>query len=123
MEKNINNIKAAIVEGLPEDVLLGMDVPLHKHLVKRLPDREQMELLHQLAKDHQVEISGISGYADKIEGGLAVVTPAQKTNQKSMRRYQPKKQQRYLATYRGDRAATTGGARRYRERRWQFVRT
>ena len=32
-----------------------MDVPLHKHLVKRLPVEEQIELLHQLATDQKDE--------------------------------------------------------------------
>ena len=30
-------VKPAIVQDLAEEVLLGRDVPLHKHLVKRLP--------------------------------------------------------------------------------------
>ena len=40
-------VKAAIVHDLVEEVLLGRDVPLHKHMVKRLPRREQMDLLRQ----------------------------------------------------------------------------
>ena len=50
------NVKAAVVQGLPEDVLLGRDVPLHKHIVKRLPKKDQVELLKQLARDHQVTL-------------------------------------------------------------------
>ncbi len=50
-------VRAAVVQGLPEDVHLGRDVPLHKHMVKRLSKNEQMELLQQLAKDHQVHLS------------------------------------------------------------------
>ncbi len=50
------NVKAVVVQGLPEDVLLGRDVPLHKHIVKRLPKKDQVELLKQLARDHQVTL-------------------------------------------------------------------
>ena len=46
-------VEAAVVENLAEDVLLGQDVPLHKHMVKRLSKEEQVELLHQLKKDNE----------------------------------------------------------------------
>ena len=46
-------VEAAVVENLAEDVLLGQDVPLHKHMVKRLSKEEQLELLHQLKKDNE----------------------------------------------------------------------
>ena len=49
-------MKAAIVQDLAEEVLLGRDVPLHKHMVKRLPKGEQMDLLHQLARDNEVQL-------------------------------------------------------------------
>ena len=41
-------MKAAVVQDLVEEVLLGRDVPLHKHMVKRLPRGEQMDLMRQL---------------------------------------------------------------------------
>ena len=41
-------MKAAIVKDLAEEVLLERDVPLHKHMVKRLPRGEQLNLLRQL---------------------------------------------------------------------------
>ena len=46
-------VEAAVVENLAEDVLLGQDVPLHKHMVKRLSKEEQLELLRQLKKDNE----------------------------------------------------------------------
>ena len=46
-------VEAAVAENLAEDVLLGQDVPLHKHMVKRLSKEEQLELLHQLKKDNE----------------------------------------------------------------------
>ena len=49
-------MKAAIVQDLGEEALLGRDVPLHKHMVKRLPRGLQMELLHQLARDNKVKL-------------------------------------------------------------------
>ena len=66
-------VKAAVV-GLPEDVLLGRDVPLHKHMVRRLPKEEQMELLHQVANEHEVRIQEKT----EDESTLAVMTRAQK---------------------------------------------
>ncbi len=68
------NVKAAVVQGLPEDVLLGRDVPLHKHIVKRLPKKDQVELLKQLARDHQVTLEDCT----EEETVLAVTTRAQK---------------------------------------------
>ena len=44
-------LEAVVIPNLVEEVLLGRDVPLCKHLVKRLPRKEQMELLRQLAGD------------------------------------------------------------------------
>ena len=49
-------VKAAIVQDLAEDVLLGRDVPLHKLTVKHLPRGEQMELLRQLTRDNKVHL-------------------------------------------------------------------
>ena len=49
-------VKAAIVQDVAEEVLLGKDVPLHKHMVKHLPRGEQMELLCQLARDNKVQL-------------------------------------------------------------------
>ena len=74
------NVKAAVVQGLPEDVLLGRHVPLHKHMVKRLP-REQMELLRQLARDHEVPIKeAVSD--EKITEGEAVLAVTTRSQQK-----------------------------------------
>ncbi|XP_019858603.1 PREDICTED: uncharacterized protein LOC109586823 [Amphimedon queenslandica] len=69
-------VKAAVVQGLAEDVLLGRDVPLHKHMAKRLPKSEQIELLKQLAKEHQIDIGEIKESED--ESALAVMTRAQR---------------------------------------------
>ena len=38
-------LEAAVVQDLVEEVLLGRYVPLCKHMVKHLPQNEQMELL------------------------------------------------------------------------------
>ena len=38
-------LEAAVVQDLVEEVLLGRDVPLCKHMVKCLPQEEQMDLL------------------------------------------------------------------------------
>ena len=68
-------VRAAVVQGLAEDVLLGRDVPLHRHIARRLPKEEQVELLKQLAKEHKISIG------ENAEGDgtvLAVVTRAQK---------------------------------------------
>uniref|UniRef100_A0A1X7SHV8 CCHC-type domain-containing protein n=1 Tax=Amphimedon queenslandica TaxID=400682 RepID=A0A1X7SHV8_AMPQE len=69
-------VKAAVVQGLAEDVLLGRDVPLHKHMAKRLPKSEQIELLKQLAKKHQIDIGEIKESEDEL--ALAVMTRAQR---------------------------------------------
>ena len=53
-------VKAAVVQGLTEDVLLGRDVPLHKHTVSHLQRREQMDLLQQLTINHHVQIQETS---------------------------------------------------------------
>ena len=49
-------MKATIVQDLSEEVLQGREVPLHKHLVKRLPRGKQMELQHQLSRDNKVQL-------------------------------------------------------------------
>ena len=36
-------VKVAVVQDLAEEVLLGRDVPLQKHMVKHLPQEGQME--------------------------------------------------------------------------------
>ena len=68
-------VKAAVVQGLAEDVLLGRDVPLHLHIAKRLPKEEQGELLKQLIKEQEVHIEEQGGAV------LAVLTRAQKRQQ------------------------------------------
>ena len=68
-------LEAAVVQDLVEEVLLGRDVPLCKHLVKRLPQEEQMELLQQLAKDNKIQLEDRRKEDDRA---LAVVTRAQK---------------------------------------------
>ena len=67
-------VKAAVVQGLTEDVLLGRDVPLHKHMVSRLPRGEQMDLLRQLAEKHHVQIQETK----EEETAMAVMTRSQK---------------------------------------------
>ena len=37
-----------------EEVLLGRDVPLCKHMVKLLPQDQQMGLLQELAEHHKI---------------------------------------------------------------------
>ena len=64
-------VKAAIVENLAEEVLLGRDVPLHKHMVRWLTRSEQMDLLRQLAKDNEVQLATES---ENTESVLAVMT-------------------------------------------------
>ena len=49
-------MKAAIVQDIAEEVLLGRDVPLHKHMMKRLPKGEQLALLRQLGRDDKVQL-------------------------------------------------------------------
>ena len=68
-------LEAAVVQDLVEEALLGRDVPFCKHMVKCLLQEEQMELLQQLAKHHQIQLEE----RPKESGeALAVVTRAQK---------------------------------------------
>ena len=69
-------IRAAVVQDLAEEVLLGRDVLLHKHIVCQLPETDQMALLQQLARAHGVEIS-------KDYVALAVTTRAQSRTKKN----------------------------------------
>ena len=73
-------LEAAVVQDLVEEVLLGRDVPLCKHLVKRLPREEQMELLQQLARDNRVRLEEVQleERPKEDDKALAVVTRAQK---------------------------------------------
>ena len=64
------DVKAAVVKDLAEEVLLGRDVPLHRHVMKRLPKKEQVELLRQLAKSNNIYILE--------DTALAVVTQVRK---------------------------------------------
>ena len=41
-------------------MLLGKDVPLHKHMVSRLPRGEQMDLLGQVAEKYHMQIQETS---------------------------------------------------------------
>ena len=68
-------MKASIVQNLAEEVLLGRDVLLHKHMVRWLPRSEQMDLLRQLAKDNEVQLATES---ENIESALAGMTRVQK---------------------------------------------
>ena len=70
-------MKAAIVQDLAEEVLLGRDVLLHKHMAKRLSKEDQMELLQQLAKDNGIQLEERPDISDQ-ERVLAVLTRAQK---------------------------------------------
>ena len=66
-------VKAAVVQGLTGDVLSGRDVPLHKHMVSRLPRGEQMDLLRQLAEKHHVQIQETK----EEETAMVVMTQAE----------------------------------------------
>ena len=68
-------MKASIVQNLAEEVLLGRDVLLHKHMVRWLPRSEQMDLLRQLAKDNEVQLATES---ENMESALAGMTRVQK---------------------------------------------
>ena len=50
------HLEAVVVPNLVEEVPLGKDIPLCKHLVRRLPWEEQMELLQQLARNNDVQL-------------------------------------------------------------------
>ena len=71
-------LEAAIVQDLVEEVLLGRDVPLCKHLVKRLPREEQVELLQQLARENRVGLEEVQleERPKEDDKALAVVTRA-----------------------------------------------
>ena len=66
-------LKDAIVQNLASEVLLGRDVPLQKHIVKRLPKWEQMDLLHHLARENEVQLEE----RPEDKKALAVVTHAE----------------------------------------------
>ena len=55
VDGEIYNVEAAVTLHLPEDMLLGMDVPLMKHIARRLREDEK-ELLAEL----QVQSRGAS---------------------------------------------------------------
>ena len=76
-------MKAAIVQDLAEEVLLGRDVPLHKHMVKRLPKGEQMELLRQLTRDNKVQLKEKPEDDEKAQ---AVVTRVQERRMAQQRK-------------------------------------
>ena len=67
-------VKATIVQDHAEEVLLGRNVPLHKHMGKHLARGEHMELLHQFARDNTVQLEE---KPEDDERALAVVTHAQ----------------------------------------------
>ena len=67
-------MKATIVQDHAKEVLLGRDVSLHKHMVKRLPKGEQTALLRRLARDNKVQLEE---RPENDERALAVVTLAQ----------------------------------------------
>ena len=48
--------RRVVVQDLVEEVLLGRDVPLCKHMVKHLSQEEQMQLLQQLAEHHKIHL-------------------------------------------------------------------
>ena len=74
IDEKVYCVKAAILQDLVQEVLLGRDVPLHKHMVKCLPRGEQMELLHQLARDNEVKLDE---KPENDERALAVVARGQ----------------------------------------------
>ena len=89
-------VEAAVVENLAEDVLLGQDIPLHKHMVKRLDRKEQLELLCQLKED-------IS--EDQLEGeALAVKTRAMRKQQETT---SSRRKQRTTPSSSGGKQSTT----------------
>ena len=59
---------------MAEEVLLGRDVPLHKHIVKQLPKREWMELLQQLVNTNHICIEKVA----MEKTALQAMTRAQK---------------------------------------------
>ena len=92
-------VKAAVVRDLSEEVLLGRDVPLHRHMVKCLSKTEHLDLLRQLAKDNGIRLQ------DSMEGAMSVVTYAQKkrmeeskTENPSTRKETPITQEEILKT-------------------------
>ena len=71
-------LEAAVVQDLAEEVLLGRDVPLYKHMVKRLSQEEKVELLQQLAKETGVTLGVVqSEERPEKEKALAIMTRAQ----------------------------------------------
>ena len=78
-------LEAAVVQDLVEEVLLGRDVPLCKHMVKCLPQEEQMGLPQQLARDNRIQLEG----RPKKDGrSLTVVIRSQKKRAQSQERTQ-----------------------------------
>ena len=73
-------VEAEVVQDLVEEVLLGRDVPLCKHMVKRLPREEQMGLLRQLARDNRIQLEG---RPKENSTALVVVKRAQKKRAQS----------------------------------------
>ena len=51
-------MRATIVRDLAGEVLLGRGVPLHEHMVGRLPKGRLVELLRQLARDSRMPLEG-----------------------------------------------------------------
>ena len=74
-------VNAAIVHDLAEEVLLGRDVPLHKHIVRCLPKEEQMDLLCQIVRENKEVLRS----EENTGTALSVMTRAQKrsSSQKS----------------------------------------
>ena len=67
-------VKVAIVHDLAEEVLLGRDVPLHKHIVRCLPKEEQMDLLCQIVRENKEVLRS----EENTGTALSVMTRAQK---------------------------------------------
>ena len=55
VDGEIYNVEAAVALHLPEDVLLGVDVPLTKHIARRLREDNKKELLAELQVQCQEE--------------------------------------------------------------------
>jgi hypothetical protein len=60
------------VKDIAGEVLLGRDIPLHRHMVGHLLKEEQLNLLHQLAEDRGICLE------NSKDGAMAAVTQAQK---------------------------------------------
>ena len=64
------DVKAAVVQDLAEEMLLGRDVPLHRHIAKRLPKKRTGGIVVTTSKSNNICIPE--------DTALAVMTRARK---------------------------------------------